>query len=141
MNKSQGFSLIEVMAALSIVAITFAVIMSFESYLMTSTKRASHRIKRTWAMTDYLYECHNKPAQEFEKNQNQKLTKKVTDPELTLSYQRKPIASGSDLEDLDNLILETVEAEWKSQQDNNLQDRLINIRFMIQETKPKEQQQ
>jgi prepilin-type N-terminal cleavage/methylation domain-containing protein len=137
-----GFTLIEVMAALSIVAVTFAIIMSFESYLMTTTKRGSNRIERTWAMTNYLYECHGKSMDELEKDPTKKLTKKITNPELMLTYQQKPIAQSSNLNKLDNLVLETVDAEWKNQQGTSRKDNVINIRFMIKkETKNKEQAQ
>lgn len=137
-----GFTLIEVMAALSIVAVTFAIIMSFESYLMTTTKRGSNRIERTWAMTNYLYECHGKSTAELEKDPTKKLTKKITDPEIMLTYQQKPIAQSSNLNKLDNLVLETVDAEWKNQQGASRKDNVINIRFLIKkETKNKEQAQ
>lgn len=137
-----GFTLIEVMAALSIVAVTFAIIMSFESYLMTTTKRGSNRIERTWAMTNYLYECHGKSTAELEKDPTKKLTKKITAPEIMLTYQQKPIAQSSNLNKLDNLVLETVDAEWKNQQGASRKDNVINIRFLIKkETKNKEQAQ
>lgn len=137
-----GFTLIEVMAALSIVAVTFAIIMSFESYLMTTTKRGSNRIERTWAMTNYLYECHGKSTAELKKDPTKKLTKKITDPEIMLTYQQKPIAQSSNLNKLDNLVLETVDAEWKNQQGASRKDNVINIRFLIKkETKNKEQAQ
>jgi prepilin-type N-terminal cleavage/methylation domain-containing protein len=140
-NNVSGFTLIEVIAALGIVAVTFSIIISFESYLMTTTKRGSHRIQSAWAMTNYLYECHGKPSKEFEKDPSKKLTKKIDKPELTLTYQQKPIAEGSDLDELENLILETVDAEWKNQQGATRSDRIINVRFKMQETKPKEQGQ
>lgn len=140
-THQSGFTLIEVMSALAIVAAAFAIIMGFEMNLMTSTKRSSGRVQRSWAMTNYLYECHGKSLEELEKDPNKKLTKKLEQPDLTLTYQRKPITEGSDLDDLENLIIETVQAEWKNKQGTTNKDQIISIVFAMEKKQEQEKEQ
>lgn len=133
-KKVSGFTLIEVMAALAIVAITFAVILNFESYLLTSTKRGTNRVQRTGAMINFLYECYSKPNEESEKDNQKKRTKKIDQPELTLTYTQKTIPKGSDLDEYENLVLDTVQAEWpRPKGGGTLKDRVIAIRFAMKE--------
>lgn len=133
-NKSPGFTLVEVMVSLAIMALVLISLLGLEISLTRSTYRATEKLSRIWIMKNYLYDSSlNEP----EKKKKQ-IKKEIDRPKMSLEYQRGiSIAKGSVLAEFDNLFINQVKATWVDSRKRQQTDSLVSLKYVAPEEKEK----
>lgn len=113
-HNNQGFTLIEIMFALFMVATVLSSILNLQDVVFTSVVNSSRRLQRMFMIKEYLFN------RLFDEEQSDKTQETITreKPLTTLDYQEKKVAEKSSLAKLPNMISLTVTASWISSGNN-----------------------
>lgn len=127
MNKQHGFTLIEVMIALAVAAAVLTALGGLQVSLVRTTTQATQRLERIQRMIFFWRQVYQQLIPP-----KKRITRTLTDPNIKLIYDQRPIAKGSSLAKIEDLVIEQVTAEWSSGR-NNRQEKIVTFRY-----KPKE---
>ena len=106
-HNSAGFTLIESLIALAIIAIIGVAVLNTESGMLKSTYRARDSIARLVLLTTFLEENHIA----YQTGQQPSSQKNIDEPFTQLTYNKRS-AQGSAFTAIDNLVIEKVKATW-----------------------------
>lgn len=121
----KGFTLLEVMIALSVIGTAVTVIISFAGTLYSVTKKSARATERIGELKNMLRTVESDPA--AQKKQERGF------PVLALTYTKKPVAAQSALADIKNLVIEKIEAQWTDGRKRT--DTLYALRYEQPSTK------
>lgn len=130
-KNNNGFTLIEVLLALSLMAMILTPILISQSSIMFSVGYFTGRFQRITLAKNYLVRAH-KNALEDKKTQ----PSSIDDPPTTLTYKQDK-ASGPIAKKFKDIRRETVSIEW-TEGNNKRQDVLVSFVFKPEKkTEPK----
>lgn len=118
-HKNNGFTLFEVMAALTIMGSAITAVLTLGSSLFQAAVKSTGSFERMVHMKNLMNEAHEKKWWESDK----KITRTIEHPALELTYSVQPIAEKTALKSIKNMVVEKVEVEWsdkKSQRKDTL---------------------
>ena len=121
-KNNDGFTLIEVLLALSLMAMVLTPILISESTTMLSVGIFSRHFQRITVAKNYLVRAH-KDALEDKKTP----PATIEDPQTTLSYKQNK-ASGPIAKQFKDIYRETVTIEW-TEGNNKRQETLVSFVF------------
>lgn len=128
-----GFSILEVLIALSIAMLLIAPLFNLQGFIMRQTGRMSDTTRRTLAAQEFLITTRAQvPKAVYEFSQE----KKVPSLDLTLTYSLQEIDKQSSLAKQGHLYHETVTMTY---QENNITKRDYLVSFVYKKPQPEEQ--
>lgn len=110
-NARQGFSILEVIIAMGIVASVVTLLLMMQSSLLQRTKALSDRVERMLLLRPFLQESRQKTAHN---KQEASYEKEVSALQTKLMYRRTRPPENSVLHTAKHVYLETVLASWQS---------------------------
>ena len=129
--KNDGFTLIEVMFAVTIMGLILAPLFLLENTVLDGVGRVTLQFKQWLSAQNFLYESRRSQpisATEFS------VEKKEKEPPLIIKYTLTPIPTNSVFKKNRNLYVETVTAS--EVQKKGEKQKLVNIRFKPPKVKP-----
>jgi prepilin-type N-terminal cleavage/methylation domain-containing protein len=123
-KTENGFTLIEVLLAMAIIALVLTPIFSIQLAVMRGNSRASQALSRIFLAKQFLVEneFQLKPAE-----QEKKIEKKIEKPATTLIYALKRIPENSALKKFKDVLIESVLMQWVDRQGKKRQERLVTF--------------
>ena len=97
----QGFSLLEVMAALAIMGLVLVALSGLKVALLRSVARDTAELERSFVLENFFYEARMKNRKEF--------SKELEHLEVVLTYRRTPCAAESTLSTIPDIFVEFAE--------------------------------
>jgi prepilin-type N-terminal cleavage/methylation domain-containing protein len=130
-NHNAGFSLIEVLLALALIAFVITPMMFQQSTVLDSVYRMSRRLEYVYAAEQFWYEAHaimppNAPTFSQEKKLNDG---------TTLTFTRGPLDAKSSLAKQQHLVQERLIIAWQ-EFDQPKRDQMVTYVHIIPEEKP-----
>lgn len=105
----RGFTLIEALISLAVIAILLTPLFALYSNLFKSTTTTQNRADRMYAAYNFLLESQRAVITKT----GLPTEKKIAHPPLTLHFQHVPVPSESPLSKLKNISLDKVLMEWQ----------------------------
>ncbi len=130
-NKS-GFTLVEVLLALTIIGLVLSPIFVIQSSVLRSTSKAAQIFTRLLIAKDFLID------QQFEHaDSDQAVTteRKITVPPTKLVFSSKKVPDNSSLKKIKNIMVESVAFEWTDAQGRKQQQKLVTFSFKPEQEK------
>lgn len=130
-RSSQGFSLMEVLAAIAIFAIIMSPLFILQGAVYTRLVRSAQRLHRVWFAQDFLQRTHEKiksDTTKFSADEEQSF------PQTQLHYELSHVSSDSPFASLKDLYVESVSARWRTQEEEET-SQLVTFVFKPQPIK------
>ncbi len=127
MTSRSGFTLVEVMIALAITALSLSALAGLEISLTRSTTKASARLARMERMS-YFWNEINAELIPREK----RVKRRFDEPLLQCVYEQQQIPKKSSLKDIKDIVIERITGSWIFN-DKKRQELLISFRYIPQE--------
>lgn len=121
-KNSDGFTLIEVLLALSIMVMVLTPILISQNTIMSSISSFSTRLARIMRAKNFLVQAHRNALEDKKTGQET-----IQDPVTTLIYKQDK-ASGAIANKFKDIYRETVQIEW-TDDNNKRQDVLVSFVF------------
>lgn len=129
-KNSSGFTLIEAMMAIALIAIVMTPLIISEGTIVQSVAKVSARLQRIFAAENFFMDARV----DAEDKVPFALDKKVDFPGTKLSFERKQIDSKSSLAKIKNLVVDRIEASW-DEQNRNQKEMLVSFMYKPQSSK------
>lgn len=107
-HNNSGFTLVEVLIALVLISVVSIALLNLEGGLLQSTYRARNVLERILLLDTFLQQQHKDILEGKTPTKEQT----VEDPPTKITYTTSAIAGGSALSKIENIVLETVQAQW-----------------------------
>lgn len=129
-KNNSGFTLLEVLVAVMIVAMIMGPLFLWQTSVMSRTYQASGELQKLFIARNFLVTHHVQLAAQ------QTAVKKEThkDPAMVLTYELKKIPDSSPLRSFKNVVLESVTYNW-SDGKNSTTRRLVSCAYRKPESK------
>lgn len=139
-NKSNGFSLIEVVFAITIAGLLLTSLFTLQNNMFTNVIKDHFKIARIYFIKNFLFDSDN--IEKFKKGVNSKtklepIAKKLNEPQMTLKFDLKKINEKSALKKFKNVYIATSTGNWQSIQGQQ-EEKFINLVYIKPEEKKKE---
>lgn len=123
-NSKSGFTLIEVLLAMAIIALVLTPIFAIQLAVMRGNAKASQALSRIFLAKQFLVEneFQLKPDE-----QEKRIEKKIERPATTLIYELKRVPENSALKKFKNILIESVLMQWVDRQGKKHQERLVTL--------------
>ena len=130
-NISVGFTFIEVMASLMLIALIITPLMFQQSSIVNSVSKTSRSLDRMFMMQSYLYEVR-KTLQEYTTSFHTQ--KKIEEKDISLTFSRGPVPKKSAFA-RDNIYQDQVTLSWKDDRNQTEQETLVAFVYVRPEQK------
>ncbi|MEX0848691.1 MAG: prepilin-type N-terminal cleavage/methylation domain-containing protein [Candidatus Dependentiae bacterium] len=129
-SKSNGFTLIEVLLAMTLVGVVLTPIYSLQNTVFTRVLKMVNAVERMFVAYDFFLDEENVLRQNRKKKKEQKkITKKIDDPSTELIYEVQDVPKDSALQkNFNNLYIEKTTWDWQ-EGNKKRSDQFINILF------------
>jgi prepilin-type N-terminal cleavage/methylation domain-containing protein len=107
-NQNTGFTLIEAMLAIAIIAIVMTPLMITQGTVVQAVANISLRLQRIFFAQNFYTESQA----QADDQKKFALDKKVESPSTQLAFERKPVDSKSALAKINNLVVDRMQASW-----------------------------
>ncbi len=122
-KNSAGFTLIEVLLATMIVAMALTPILILQSRIIEKVTYYSWHVARIFFAKEFLHEMVQ------DKTGKMTFTKKITDPDTTLRYERIPSEKANKKLKLPGLFINHIEVSWQ-EMGTEKKDTFIGLSFI-----------
>lgn len=126
MKQSSGFTLFEVLIALTMIGFTLMAVFGLQLSLSRSTQKGSRLFQRMWQMKKFLRETTIDPPPIGHQR-----TQLPADPPVQLQYEQYKPKKGSALAQEQDIIIEKVEGKWLGEKESV--ESLVTIRYRREE--------
>ncbi len=129
-KNNNGFTLLEVLVAVMIVAMIMGPLFLWQTSVMSRTYQASGELNRLFIARSFLV------SNQLPSADKQQSVKEETpnDPAMLLTYEAKKIPETSSITSFNNIVLTTVTFSWKDGKSNRT-GRLVSFTYKKPESK------
>ena len=107
-HKQVGMTFIEVVLAVFIIGSLLSSLLLLQSNVVKNVSLFTARSNRTFMIKDTLVQAEIDREMQKEPAKEQK----IDDPKTTITYEQKKISKDSSLKKFEDIVIETVSAEW-----------------------------
>ncbi len=122
-KNAAGFTLIEVVIAIALVAFVTVALLNLQGGLLKNTYRARDALRRIMLLVTFLHDQHKLILEGKEPVKE----KSIDEPVTRFKYAAKRPAQGSPLGKIEDLVIEQVTAEWTDRGQKRSED-LVYLR-------------
>lgn len=129
-KNNNGFTLLEVLVAVMIVAMIMGPLFLWQTSVMSRTYQASGELNRLFIARSFLV------SNQLPSADKQSLVKEEAhkDPAMLLKYEEKKLPENSSIKSFNNIVLSTVTFSWKEGKSNRTR-RLVSFTYKKPESK------